>query len=103
MKLSKYFEAVKRSLTNSSSKEEVMKDIEMRVAEILSEKQKSDFWNKVQFGGGFGLNIGSGFTDITLAPNAIYNLNQYISIGAGLQGSIVSQKDIFSYDNVKSI
>ena len=62
----------------------------------VSEKQKSDFWNKAQFGGGFGLNIGSGFTDITLAPNAIYNLNQYISIGAGLQGSIVSQKDIFS-------
>jgi phage shock protein PspC (stress-responsive transcriptional regulator) len=41
-KLSKYFEAVKRSLTNSSSKEEVMKDIEMRVADILSEKQKSE-------------------------------------------------------------
>lgn len=59
-------------------------------------KPKSDFWKQVQFGGGFWLSIGSGFTDITLAPNAIYNLNQYISLGAGLQGSIVSQKDVFS-------
>lgn len=41
-KLSKYFEAVKRSLSNSSGKEEIMKDIEMRVAEIFTERQKSD-------------------------------------------------------------
>jgi len=41
-KLSKYFEAIKRSLSNSSGKEEVMKDIEMRVAEIFTERQISD-------------------------------------------------------------
>ena len=41
-KLSRYFEAIKRSLSNSSGKDEIMKDIEMRVAELLSEKQKSD-------------------------------------------------------------
>ena len=41
-KLSRYFEAIKRSLTNSSGQDEIMKDIEMRVAELLSEKQKSD-------------------------------------------------------------
>ncbi len=41
-KLSKYFDAIKRSLSNSSGKEEIMKDIEMRVAELLTEKQKSD-------------------------------------------------------------
>ncbi len=57
---------------------------------------KSDFWKHVQFGGGFGINIGSGFTDVTLAPSGIYNLNHYVSIGAGLQGSIVSQKDYYS-------
>jgi long-subunit fatty acid transport protein len=59
-------------------------------------KPKSDFWNHVQFGGGFGIGLGSGYTDVTLAPSAIYNLNDYISIGAGLQGSIVSQKDFYS-------
>jgi phage shock protein PspC (stress-responsive transcriptional regulator) len=41
-KLTRYFEAIKRSLSNSSGKDEIMKDIEMRVAELLTEKQKSD-------------------------------------------------------------
>ena len=41
-KLSRYFDAIKRSLSNSSGKEEVMKDIEMRVAELFTERQKSD-------------------------------------------------------------
>ena len=39
-KLSKYFDSIKRSLSNSSGKEEIMKDIEMSVAELLSDKQK---------------------------------------------------------------
>ena len=41
-KLSRYFDAIKRSLSNSSGKDEIMKDIEMRVAELFTEKQKSD-------------------------------------------------------------
>jgi phage shock protein PspC (stress-responsive transcriptional regulator) len=41
-KLSRYFEAIKRSLSNSSGKDEIMKDIEMRVAELLTDRQKSD-------------------------------------------------------------
>ena len=41
-KLNRYFEAIKRSLSNSSGKDEIMKDIEMRVAELLTEKQKTD-------------------------------------------------------------
>nr|WP_294775138.1 PspC domain-containing protein [uncultured Flavobacterium sp.] len=41
-KLSRYFDAIKRSLSNSSGKDEIMKDIEMRVAELLTEKQKTD-------------------------------------------------------------
>lgn len=59
-------------------------------------QQKSEFWNNVQFGGGLGLSVGSGFTDITVAPSAIYNFNNYVSLGAGLQGSIVSQKNLYS-------
>ena len=54
------------------------------------------FWEHVQFGGGLGLSIGSGYTDITVAPGAIYNFNQYFSAGAGLQGSYVSQKNLYS-------
>lgn len=41
-KLSRYFDAIKRSLTNSSGQDEIIKDIEMRIAELLNEKQKSD-------------------------------------------------------------
>ena len=41
-KLSRYFDAIKRSLSNSSGHEEIMKDIEMRVAELLQERQLSD-------------------------------------------------------------
>ena len=58
--------------------------------------QKSDFWNHVRLGGGFGLSLGTGYTDITIAPSAIYNFNHFVSLGAGLQGSIVSQRDYYS-------
>jgi len=42
LKLTRYFDAIKRSLNNSSGQDEIIKDIEMRVSELLSEKQKSD-------------------------------------------------------------
>ncbi len=41
-KLSRYFDAIKRSLTNSSGQDEIIKDIEMRVSELLNEKLLSD-------------------------------------------------------------
>jgi phage shock protein PspC (stress-responsive transcriptional regulator) len=41
-KLTRYFDAIKRSLNNSSGHDEIIKDIEMRVSELLNEKQKSD-------------------------------------------------------------
>ena len=41
-KLTRYFEAIRRSLSKSSGQEEIIKDIEMRVSELLNEKQKSD-------------------------------------------------------------
>lgn len=37
-KLSRYFEAIKRSLTNSNGQDEIIKDIEMRIAELFTEK-----------------------------------------------------------------
>jgi phage shock protein PspC (stress-responsive transcriptional regulator) len=41
-KLTRYFDAIKRSLSNSSGQDEIIKDIEMRISELLNEKQKSD-------------------------------------------------------------
>ncbi len=37
-KLSRYFDAIKRSLSNSNGQDEIMKDIEMRIAELVAEK-----------------------------------------------------------------
>lgn len=59
-------------------------------------KPKSAFWEKVQFGGGFGLNLGTGFTNISLSPSAIYNFNKYVSAGVGSQYSHLKQRSVFT-------
>ena len=41
-KLTRYFDAIKRSLSYSSGQDEILKDIEMRVSELLNEKQKTE-------------------------------------------------------------
>lgn len=58
--------------------------------------RRNPFWEKVQFGGGLGLNFGSGYTDISIAPSAIYNFNPYVAMGLGLQASYVSSKDYYN-------
>ena len=50
---------------------------------------------RVHFGGTLGLSFGSGFTNIVVAPSVIYDVNQYFSAGAGVQGSYVSWKNNF--------
>ena len=42
LKLTRYFDAIKRSLNNSSEQEEIIKDIEMRVAELFTDQQTSN-------------------------------------------------------------
>ncbi|WP_269234339.1 hypothetical protein [Flavobacterium flavigenum] len=54
------------------------------------------FWNKVQFGGGLGLGFGSGYTDISVMPSAIYNINEIVAVGAGLQFGYLSSKNYYS-------
>src|SRR5690606_19961848 len=41
-KLSRYFESIKRQLSDSDGKDEIMSDIEYRISELFSEKLKSD-------------------------------------------------------------
>lgn len=41
-KLSRYFDAIKRSLSDSNGQDEIIKDIEMRIAELVAEKHTSD-------------------------------------------------------------
>lgn len=62
----------------------------------LPKAKTGDFWEHVQFGGGFGLSIGNDYTDITVAPSAIYNFNEHFSFGTGLQYSNLKQKNYYS-------
>lgn len=55
-----------------------------------------DFWDKVQFGGGLGLGIGSGYTDISVMPSAIYNVNEIVAVGMGLQFGYLSSKNYYN-------
>ncbi|MEL6810136.1 MAG: hypothetical protein AAFP76_02245 [Bacteroidota bacterium] len=48
----------------------------------------SAFWQKVRFGGGLGLGFGNGFFSGSISPSAIYDFNEYFSLGPSL---------IFSY------
>lgn len=41
-KLNRYFDAIKRSLSNSNGQDEIMKDIEMRISELFNESQKTE-------------------------------------------------------------
>jgi hypothetical protein len=59
-------------------------------------KSSNDFWNHVQFGAGIGLNISSGYTDVFLAPSAIYNFNPVVALGAGLNINYVSSNNYYS-------
>jgi len=51
--------------------------------------------DRTHFGGSLGLSIGSGFTNIVVAPSVIYDVNDYFSAGGGLQGSYVNWKNNF--------
>lgn len=55
-----------------------------------------DFWSRVRFGGSLGVAFGSGYTDVTLAPAALYEVNQYVGVGLGIQGSYVNQRNLFN-------
>jgi len=58
-------------------------------------KTKSEFWKKVRFGGGIGLNFSSGYTNISISPSGIYQFNEKIAGGIGLNGNYSSKKNDF--------
>ena len=60
------------------------------------EESTSNFFSDVRYGGNIGLNFGNGFTNINIAPSAIKPINQFVSLGAGLQYNYLSSKDFYS-------
>lgn len=64
--------------------------------QTITSKSSSDFWENVQFGGGIGLGFGNGYTNISLAPSAIYNFNEYVALGLGAQYTYAKQKNYYA-------
>ncbi len=60
-----------------------------------AQEQKSEFWSHVMFGGGVGLSFGDGFFSGTIAPSAIYRFNDQFGLGAGLNMSYSTEKNIY--------
>ncbi len=64
--------------------------------QTITSSPQNNFWKNVQFGGGLGLSIGSGYTDITVSPSAIYNVNSIVAVGTALQFGYISAKNDYT-------
>lgn len=51
------------------------------------------FWDKVRYGGGFGVGFGNSTFNASLSPSAIYDANDQWAFGAGLTGNYASFGD----------
>lgn len=63
------------------------------LAQTPTDVRPDRFRDRVQIGGGLGVGFGSGYTDVTVAPSAIYNFNEYFSAGLGLNGTYVRYRN----------
>ncbi|MCF6307614.1 MAG: alpha-ketoglutarate decarboxylase [Flavobacteriaceae bacterium] len=59
------------------------------------QKQKSEFWQQVQFGGSFGLSFGSNFFSGSISPSAIYRFDEMFAVGTALNFSYGKEKYVF--------
>ncbi|MDO7173375.1 alpha-ketoglutarate decarboxylase [Mariniflexile sp. AS56] len=62
---------------------------------LNAQQNDNDFFNSVRFGGSIGLSFGNGFFSGTLAPSAIYEFNNQVALGFGLNGTYNTQKDFY--------
>ena len=65
--------------------------------EINKKKEKSEFWKRVNYGGGLGLNFSSNSTSINISPSAIYSVSNNFSTGIGINFGYTK----FKIDDVK--
>ncbi len=62
----------------------------------LPKAKTNAFWEHVKYGGGLGLGFGSDYTNISIAPSAIYSFSEQFAFGAGLQYSYLNQKQLYT-------
>lgn len=65
------------------------------ISTVNAQQYSGDFWNSVRFGGSVGLSFGDGFFSGTLSPSAIYEFNNQVALGLGLNGTYNTQKDVY--------
>lgn len=58
-------------------------------------QNSNSFWDNVRFGGTAGAAFGNNYTDVTLAPGALYEVNEYVGVGVGLQGTYIKYRDFY--------
>ncbi len=63
---------------------------------MSAQENTTSFWDHVRFGGGIGLSFGDSFFSGTLAPSAIYDVNDQLSMGVGLNGTYNSLKNTYN-------
>jgi hypothetical protein len=66
------------------------------MAEAQQQNRSSSFWDEVRWGGTAGANFSNRFTNVSIAPQAIYPVSPYFSTGLGLQYSYFERKNVFS-------
>jgi len=63
---------------------------------MSAQENTTSFWDHIRFGGGVGLSFSDGFFSGTLAPSAIYDVNDQLSTGIGLNGTYNSLKNTYN-------
>jgi len=86
---------VKKSITLNWKKTALLLIIISFSLSLSAQNQEKQFWDHIRFGGGIGLSFGDGFFSGTLAPSAIYKLNDQFSMGVGLNGTYNKQKNFY--------
>ena len=56
-------------------------------ANIQAQAIRDNFWDRVDVGGGLGLNFGTDYFALNVAPSAVYNFNPYVAVGPGISYS----------------
>lgn len=62
--------------------------------QVHAQRQASAYDN-LRFGGSLGLGFGNNYTQVLVAPGALYQFNQYVGAGLGLQYNYVRFDEVY--------
>lgn len=65
------------------------------------QQAETDFWDQMRYGGNTGGNFNNNFSSVLVAPQAIYQVNDFVGVGAGLNYSY-TERNLNRPDDYKS-